>query len=99
MLVGDAADDLSKKLGLETVANEYFTTTFRRTYWERTVQLDTKNAASDVGTVGAIILDSHEHLAAGGCTGGTTGKSRGRIGDTAVLGVGLYVNSRVGVVW
>ena len=45
------------------------------------------------------MLDSHGNLAAGGSTGGITGKSSGRIGDTAILGAGLFANDRLAVMW
>ncbi|KAI9651772.1 MAG: hypothetical protein M1829_002448 [Trizodia sp. TS-e1964] len=98
MLVGQAADDLSKKLGLETVDNKHFSTTFRRTHWEQQDRLRQKKPLWDMGTVGAVVLDSYGHIAAGGSTGGLTGKLRGRIGDTAVLGAGLFGDTKVGVV-
>ena len=99
LLVGKAADDHTRYLGLDTVPNEYFITPFRRAYWARSSQAQKKTAPEDFGTVGAIVLDSHGHLAAGGSTGGTTGKLSGRVGDTAVLGAGLYANDRVAIVW
>lgn len=52
-----------------------------------------------MGTVGAIVLDGKEHLAAGGSTGGPTNKMDGRIGDTAILGAGIYVDSSLGILW
>ncbi len=38
------------------------------------------------GTVGAVALDRHGHLAAGTSTGGYPGKLPGRIGDTPIIG-------------
>lgn len=99
MLVGEAADDFSRKLGLETVANSYFTTPYRRTYWELQSGPKSENIVDELGTVGAIVLDSYGSLVAGGSTGGINGKLRGRIGDTAVLGAGLYADDRIGIVW
>ena len=96
MLVGQPADDIYKKLGLETVPNDYFTTALRHSHWKRRVDLENKDTT---GTVGAVVLDSRGHVAAGGSTGGITGKTRGRIGDTAVLGAGLFADSRMAVAW
>jgi beta-aspartyl-peptidase (threonine type) len=48
------------------------------------------------GTVGAVALDSHGHLAAGTSTGGTTGKRWGRVGDVPVIGAGTYASNRDG---
>ena len=44
------------------------------------------------GTVGAVALDRHGHLATATSTGGMTNKQPGRIGDTPVVGAGVYAN-------
>jgi L-asparaginase / beta-aspartyl-peptidase len=49
---------------------------------------------SHVGTVGAVALDSHAHLAAATSTGGMTGKRFRRIGDSPVIGAGTYADDR-----
>jgi isoaspartyl peptidase/L-asparaginase-like protein (Ntn-hydrolase superfamily) len=46
-------------------------------------------------TVGAVVLDMDGHLAAGTSTGGIAGKSQGRVGDSPLVGGGLYANDRV----
>ncbi len=48
------------------------------------------------GTVGAVALDSHGHLAAGTSTGGVNGKRWGRVGDVPVIGAGTYASNRDG---
>lgn len=45
-------------------------------------------------TVGAVALDRTGKLAVAGSTGGTRGKLPGRIGDTPLLGAGLYATVR-----
>jgi beta-aspartyl-peptidase (threonine type) len=45
-----------------------------------------------LGTVGAIALDRHGHLAAGTSTGGMTNKRFGRVGDSPIIGAGTYAN-------
>jgi beta-aspartyl-peptidase (threonine type) len=42
------------------------------------------------GTVGAVARDAGGHLAAATSTGGQTGKSPGRVGDTPIIGAGTY---------
>lgn len=42
------------------------------------------------GTVGAVALDQHGHVAAATSTGGTTGKRPGRVGDSPLIGAGTY---------
>ena len=46
-------------------------------------------------TVGAVVLDLDGHLAAGTSTGGIAGKLQGRVGDSPLVGGGLYANDRV----
>jgi beta-aspartyl-peptidase (threonine type) len=99
MLVGQSADDMSKRRGMEIVPNKHFTTALRRNHWEQNKREAKLDKDGDFGTVGAVVLDRHGNLAAGGSTGGTSGKPRGRIGDTAILGAGLYADSKVAVVW
>ncbi|KUL89395.1 hypothetical protein ZTR_04440 [Talaromyces verruculosus] len=96
IMVGTAADDTAKKLGLETVPNSSFSTAFRKGLWERSKS--NKIVSGGNGTVGAVVLDSYGQLAAGGSTGGGTGKMDRRLGDTAILGAGLYADDRVSVV-
>lgn len=99
MLVGNAADDMAQRLGLELVPNTYFETAFRRAYWASTSQHRQRSIEPESGTVGAVALDIYGHIAAGGSSGGISGKEKGRVGDTAVLGAGLFANSKLGVAW
>jgi beta-aspartyl-peptidase (threonine type) len=46
------------------------------------------------GTVGAVAIDRAGNFAAATSTGGVAGKLPGRIGDSAILGAGLYANER-----
>lgn len=46
------------------------------------------------GTVGAVALDAHGHLAAATSTGGLTNKLPGRVGDSPLTGAGTYANDR-----
>ena len=52
---------------------------------------------SDLGTVGAVACDSAGRLAAATSTGGMTNKKFGRIGDTALIGLGTYADDTVAV--
>jgi L-asparaginase / beta-aspartyl-peptidase len=94
LLRGRGADQFSREQGLEQVENSWFGTAERRR------QLDemkaNKVSAFDVdlkyGTVGAVALDSHGHVAAATSTGGLTGKRWGRIGDSPIIGAGTYAD-------
>src|SRR5262249_2763047 len=48
----------------------------------------------EYGTVGVVALDSSGNLAAGTSTGGTTGKSWGRVGDSPIIGAGTYTSNQ-----
>ncbi|HEX4210840.1 MAG TPA: isoaspartyl peptidase/L-asparaginase, partial [Candidatus Binataceae bacterium] len=50
------------------------------------------NAASSCDTVGAIARDRNGSLAAATSTGGVARKMAGRIGDSALIGAGLYAS-------
>lgn len=101
---GEAA--LARQHGLVLVAPAYFSTPHRlaqlRAVKSRAVAgavLDhdvTVNTQGDprFGTVGAVARDRHGHLAAATSTGGMTNKLPGRIGDTPVVGAGVYANNR-----
>ncbi len=47
-----------------------------------------------MGTVGAVAVDRHGHLAAATSTGGMTNKRVGRIGDSPLIGAGTYADDR-----
>ena len=50
------------------------------------------------GTVGAVALDCSGTVAAGASTGGIDGMLPGRIGDTPLIGCGVYADNRSGAV-
>ena len=52
--------------------------------------------AKSSDTVGALCLDINGNLAAACSTGGVSLKLPGRIGDSAILGAGLYADNRTG---
>lgn len=47
-------------------------------------------------TVGAVALDAAGNLAVGNSTGGTFYKHPGRVGDTPIIGCGLYADNTLG---
>jgi beta-aspartyl-peptidase (threonine type) len=105
LLGNHGADRFAQEQGLAIVEPAYFSTQHRREQL-RAVQarasqqqvLDHDGAAlpgapeDRIGTVGAVALDRYGHLAAATSTGGMTNKQPGRIGDTPVVGAGVYAN-------
>jgi L-asparaginase / beta-aspartyl-peptidase len=57
-----------------------------------TVGADTVGA----DTVGAVAIDAAGNLAVGNSTGGTSFKHPGRVGDTPIIGCGLYADNTMG---
>ena len=60
------------------------------------VLIRTKLHSSAEDTVGALALDRNGNLAAACSTGGVSLKLPGRIGDSAILGAGLYADNKTG---
>ena len=95
LLGREGAEAFAREQGIESAGPNWFATP------ERQRQLDELRAnggAFDVdmkyGTVGAVALDAHGHLAAATSTGGVTGKRWGRIGDSPLIGAGTYADDR-----
>jgi beta-aspartyl-peptidase (threonine type) len=93
----EGADEFSRVQGLAQEPPDYFQLPERRR------QLEELRARPDeehfdfhlkYGTVGAVALDRHGHVAAATSTGGLTGKRWGRIGDSPIIGAGCYADDR-----
>ena len=100
LLGGAGAERDAEARGLERVPNEWFATEARRAQWEGLraatageVMLD-HDGRNRFGTVGAVALDAAGGLAAATSTGGMTGKPPGRIGDSPVVGAGVWADDR-----
>jgi len=102
MLVGDGAEAFAQSIGVTLVDPKYFYTPER---WQQLQQALKDKKAQSVdparaphhGTVGAVALDAHGHLAAGTSTGGMTNKRYGRVGDSPIIGAGTYANAKCAV--
>ena len=96
-LSGVGAEEFGKLQKLEVVPNDYFYSDMRYEQWQ--ALKDSNKTALDhsddrkFGTVGAAALDMHGNLAAATSTGGLTNKRYGRIGDSSVIGSGVYANN------
>ncbi len=101
MLTGPAADRFAGERGLAIVDPAYFTTKQRQQTLDSMKaheRAGTTAAASEAekhGTVGAVALDRHGHLAAATSTGGYTNKPAGRVGDSPIIGAGTYARDGV----
>jgi L-asparaginase / beta-aspartyl-peptidase len=58
--------------------------------------INNNNSDHQMGTVGAVAIDKQGNVASGVSTGGRAFKMHGRIGDSAIIGSGLYADNDVG---
>ena len=101
MLAGDGAEAFAdSRPEIERVPNDWFDTDRRRRALEQAQRQAAVGEAPQgqyFGTVGAVALDRHGHIAAATSTGGMTNKKWGRIGDSPVIGAGTWADARCGV--
>ena len=102
MMAGAGAEKFADQHpDIERVAPDWFDTPRRREQLERAREREQKQMAAlpatYFGTVGAVALDRHGHIAAATSTGGMTNKRYGRIGDAPVIGAGTWADARCGV--
>ena len=86
LLVGQGAERFAEKQGLRMEKPEYFATQARLLALKR-------NLEGHHGTVGAVGRDIAGNLAAATSTGGYTGKLPGRVGDSPIVGAGVYADN------
>ncbi|XP_049826433.1 isoaspartyl peptidase/L-asparaginase isoform X2 [Aethina tumida] len=104
LLAGAGANKFAKEQGIPTVPPGSLVTRyaiqalhdFAKTGEVRT-EIGAKNSG-EVGTVGAVAIDSQGRLAAATSTGGINGKMVGRSSDTSIIGSGTYADDEVGAV-
>ncbi|MCW5897824.1 MAG: isoaspartyl peptidase/L-asparaginase [Flavobacteriales bacterium] len=97
LVSGTGAFEFAHKQKVPLEDDQYFFDEFRYEQWKKTrgtdqYQLDHSDGEKKFGTVGAVALDQHGHLAAATSTGGMTNKKWQRIGDSPIIGAGTYAN-------
>lgn len=97
LISGMGAFEFAHREKIELEDDQYFFDPFRYEQWRQvqgtdTTRLDHSSGERKFGTVGAVALDRHGHLAAATSTGGMTNKRYQRIGDSPVIGAGTYAN-------
>src|SRR5690606_7259559 len=104
MLAGGGAEACADtRSDIERVPNTWFDTAKRPRQLQAAQQKEQAQAAvmdepgQYFGTVGAVALDQHGHIAAATSTGGMTNKKWGRVGDAPIIGAGTWADERCGV--
>ncbi len=98
LLIGESALQFCRERGLAFEEPSYFYTEQRWQALQETLALrrsgaDDQDESRKHGTVGAVARDRNGNLAAATSTGGMTGKSPGRVGDSPVFGAGTWADN------
>ena len=103
MLIGEGAMRFSDHCGMPRVPDNYFFTDDRIAQLEQArlshkMMLDHDDSDADsedqkYGTIGAIAYDRAGNLAAATSTGGIVNKRMGRVGDSPIVGAGVYADN------
>ena len=96
VLIVDPDAGFLERYGLEVVEPGYFITEPRRQQLDRV--LDGRTVAARHGTVGAVARDAGGLVAAATSTGGMVGQADGRVGDTPIVGAGVYARDAVAAI-
>jgi len=92
LLIGNGALAFCREHGIAFAEPGYFATEQRRREL-RDVLEKCRRGATAKGTVGAVARDCAGNLAAATSTGGMTGKTPGRVGDSPIIGAGTYADN------
>jgi beta-aspartyl-peptidase (threonine type) len=96
MYVADGALRFAERHGVARVTDDYFMTAERLLEFEKAQKPDFEapahNAPDKHGTIGAVARDLAGNLAAATSTGGTTAKALGRVGDSPIIGAGVWAD-------
>ncbi len=96
MLVGDGALQFAKEQGFP---EENLLTAESEKEWQewlKTAKYEPVVNIENHDTIGMIALDSHGNLSGACTTSGMAFKMHGRVGDSPIIGAGLYVDNEIG---
>jgi len=103
MLISEGALRFADHCGMARTPESYFYTPERIAQLEEArlkhkIMLDHDSSEEDTedqkyGTIGAVARDAQGNLAAATSTGGIVNKRMGRVGDTPIIGAGLYADN------
>ncbi|MBI5472664.1 MAG: isoaspartyl peptidase/L-asparaginase, partial [Ignavibacteriae bacterium] len=103
MLVGKGAVRFAKECGMKTCSQDELIVEREIQRWREWQAMSTgqereafRKRKIPNDTVGAVALDRNGAIAAGSSTGGTPNKSPGRVGDSPIIGAGIYADNAIG---
>lgn len=100
-LVGRGASLFAKGVGIAECSNEELVVERELERWQalrKNKAFDSHAAFGGPGgsTVGAVAMDQQGNIVAGNSTGGSPHKHPGRVGDSPLIGCGIYADNSVG---
>ena len=99
MLIGDGALQFANQHNVKIVADSDLITEQRYKQYEKAHATNSVSLAGnddinrEHGTIGAVAYDKKNNLAAATSTGGTINKKWGRVGDSPIIGAGVYADN------
>jgi beta-aspartyl-peptidase (threonine type) len=93
VLIVDPDVAFLQRYGLEVAERDYFITQPRKQQLDHI--MDGRATAARHGTVGAVARDAAGRVAAATSTGGMAGQAEGRVGDSPIVGAGVYARDDV----
>lgn len=100
LLVGEGALEFAKLCNLEFCSEDYFITQARieqlkeaKAAGRITLDHERVKPSEKLGTVGAVAYDLNGDLAAATSTGGLVNNHWGRVGDSPIIGAGVYADN------
>jgi beta-aspartyl-peptidase (threonine type) len=103
LLISEGAMRFADHVGMERVPEHYFYTPDRveqlkQARLRHKMMLDHDDSEEDsgdqkYGTIGAVAMDQQGNLAAATSTGGIVNKRMGRVGDSPIVGAGVYADN------
>lgn len=96
ILAGKGAEQFALSQGFKK--EELLTESTRRQYqqWKKTSKYETPINIENHDTIGMLAIDAKGDLAGACTTSGMAYKMAGRVGDSPIIGAGLYVDNEVG---
>jgi len=100
LLIGEGALRFAEHCGMRLTPDHYFLTPDRIQQLEEArlrgrimLDHDSDGDQQKYGTIGAVARDRHGNLAAATSTGGIVNKRMGRVGDSPIIGAGVYADN------
>ncbi len=100
LLIGEGALHFAEHCGLKLTPDHYFFTPDRieqlnqaRLHGRIMLDHDDQGDPQKYGTIGAVACDREGDLAAATSTGGIVNKRMGRVGDSPIIGAGVYADN------